>query len=215
MEIIAIPLARVISALDVQGIDPQGKTSTSEGMKLLGERYGFEKIPQRIDEIDLTKGAELAAGKFGEIVIDRFTFYWSAVMIDTHASTTDSQAVLDDFMALIRDDLGAVVTPTRQLLVSHIVFRSELRLPSIHPVLQDVSSIVAASVSKSIGQPIQYELTAFGLNTDFSQIRLQPSGFTIERRGETPFPANTYFSVAPVSTEEHLDLLAMCEKALS
>jgi len=46
----------------------------------------------------------------------------------------------------------------------------------------------------------------------YSTIRKEPiAGFTIQRRVDTPFGENKYFSEAPLPTEIHLDLLQQFE----
>ncbi|MBZ5622081.1 MAG: hypothetical protein LAQ69_25635 [Acidobacteriia bacterium] len=75
MELVAIALARVASFLEIEGIDPTGKTSTREACKRLADRYSFVKFPQTIEEFDFQKGIEFTAGKLGTINIDKMTIF--------------------------------------------------------------------------------------------------------------------------------------------
>ena len=88
----------------------------------------------------------------------------------------------------------------------------------MHTALQLVADQVAKGVSADFRQEIQFErfyrrVPMLGI-ADASQIGLKPSPFSIERRVNTPFSENTYFSAAPLGTFAHLELLQQFETAL-
>jgi hypothetical protein len=215
MNLQAIALARVVWLVEIQGVDPKGSTSTPEALKLFASKYSFAKVPQKIEELDFQKGIELSVGKLHNINIDTFTFYGNGVVVDTRSSTRDCQIVLEDFFKTIAQIFGATIRPTRQMLLSHLLFQSDLRLPKVHPIFQLIAEKVGASVSADYHQPVTFEASKFFVGADISQINLEPSPFTIERRNGVPFSASSYFSSAPLGTEDHLDLLTSIEAALT
>jgi hypothetical protein len=62
-----------------------------------------------------------------------------------------------------------------------------------------------------MGEYLKYELTNFTI--DFDQLaRKHPLGrFSIQRRDNTPFSENKYYSDAPLPTELHIKLLEQFE----
>ena len=215
MELIAIALARVVAFLEVQGLDPIGKASFPAALKSVADRYCFLKTPQSLADIDFAKGVEFGVGKLGEINIDKMTIYGNGLFVDTRSSTDDADRVLEDFLGFVTRQFGASVKPSRRNLVSHIIFRSSLRLALLNPLLEPFAARFTSVVSRELGQPVQYETTAFVLGPDFSQIKLEPIPFTLERRVQVPFSDNAYFSSAPVHTKEHLEILRDIEASLS
>ncbi|MEO7145159.1 MAG: hypothetical protein ABI165_16805 [Bryobacteraceae bacterium] len=214
MELISITLARLVAFLEVQAIDPFGKTSTLDALSNIGSRYSFAKIPQSHTELDFQKGVELEVGKAGNINIDRIAIYANGVLIDTRSSTEDCEKILDDLLGFAGEAFGAKIEPSRRNFISQIVFRSDLRLTLLNPVLAPMAERLSAFVSGELKQSVEYEPTGVLIGPDLSQIKLAPVQFTIERRTEIPFFANTYFSNAPLRTAGHLELIKQLEDAL-
>ena len=214
MELKSIHLARVAALLEFQSLDPKGSKTPPEGLNSLAERYNFFKSPSTMDELDFQKGVEFVAGRSGAIAIDRMFLYASGIVIDTRSSTDDSLSVLRDLLDHARANAGAVISPERLNFVSQIVFRSDLKLSSLNPILQPIADRLTERVSINMKHPIRYEPTAFVINTDLSQLKVTPSLFSLERRTEAPFSENIYFSSAPLSTTEHLNFLEEIEAAL-
>ncbi len=214
MELIGITLARVVAFLEVQILDPFGKTSTPVALANLASRFSFTKVPQKLEEMDFQKGIELGIGKFDNINIDRFSIFTNAVLIDTRSTTEDSERVLMEFLNFTKAAFGATVVPSRKNFVNQIVFRSNLRLALLNPVLEPIAARLSAFVSGELKQPVAYEPTEVIIGADVSLLNLKPVHFTLARRAESPFFENTYFSSAPLRTAEHLELVVELEKAL-
>jgi hypothetical protein len=214
MELIAVGLARLVAFLETEGLDPRGRISAPDAFKRITDRYSFVKGPQNLEEFDFEKGVNFFIGKIGDINIDKLTLFGDGLSIDTRSSTDDSKAVLSDLLASVKELHGVVVQPSRLMHLSHIIFRSNLRLFSTHAALQLIADRVAEAVSADYRQEVHFEATTISLGADTSQIGLKPSPFTIDRRANTPFSENTYFSAAPLGTAEHLELLRQFEIAL-
>ena len=215
MELVGIALARVVAFIEMQGLDPVGKISAPEGLQLLGDRYSFAKTPQTLADIDFQKGVEFGVGKLGQINIDKMTFYLNGLVIDTRSSTDDCEKVLQDFIDVFARRLGSNLNVNRRNLVSHVIFRSSLRLSLLNPLLDPIAARLTSTVSREVGQSVPYEPTLFALSPDLSQIKLDPIAFTIERRAQVPFSENMYFSSAPLQTNDHLDVLREVEASLT
>jgi hypothetical protein len=214
MELVAVALARVGAFLEVQGIDPRGRISTMEALKALGERYSFTKVPQTFGELNFDKGVELFAGKLSDINIDKITVYTNGIAVDTRSSTDDAQKVLQDLLDAIKEAFGAVIQPYRRFFLGHIIFRSNMNLSVLNPVLKHIADIVSSVTSQNASQPLTYEPSLVSVAVDSSRTNFAPGPFTIERRAQVPFSENLYFSGAPLETKEHLELIRQFEDAL-
>ena len=214
MELIAVSLARFVAFLEIDGLDPRGSMPAPEGFKHIADRYSFAKGPQNFDEFNFEKGVNFLIGKLGDINIDKLTLFGDGLGIDTRSSTDDCETVLADLLAGVKELHSVAIQPSRRMHLSNVIFRSSLRLSSMHTALQLVADQVAKGVSADFRQEIQFEPAAFSLSADASQIGLKPSPFSIERRVNTPFSENTYFSAAPLGTFAHLELLQQFETAL-
>lgn len=215
MELIAISLARFVGFLELQSFDPRGQLTTREALSALNNRYSFGKVPDGPQDFDFQKGVEFLDGRLGSIAIDKLVLYNNGVAIDTRSSTEDSEKVLQDILDEVRRRIGTVMLPTRRMYVSHIVFRSEMTFASLHPAIRVLSGSVSAAVSEYFGQAITVDLGGLHISADNSQTKLNPVHFSIERRAETPFAANIFFSAAPIKTDLHLALIEEFEKSIT
>jgi hypothetical protein len=211
MELQAIALARVVWLMEVLAVDPRGKTSMAEAIGRIAHQYSFSKAPEGLD---LEKGSDFFSGKLGNINIDKLSLFGNGAVVDTRSSTDDCKKVLQDFLDTKKELYGATIRPTRQMLLSHILFSSDMQLPTLNPVLKGVADKVSATVSADYKQSVLFEASSIVIGADLSKTKLAPAPFTIERRVDTPFSARLYFSGAPVSTAEHIHLLQDVEAAL-
>ncbi len=214
MELISITQARVVALIEFQQWDPFGKALTLETIAKMGGRYSFTKIPQKLEEIDLQKGIQLDQGRLGEIQIDKITILMNGIIIDTRSSTVDSEKVLTDLIDLAHEAFGAVIKPVRQHFGSQILFRSRMRLAALNPILPKIADTLTERTSADLKHPFTFEPSAVLLSVDTSQAKVAPSMFSIERRVDIPFAENTYFSNAPLRTQEHIELVKAFEESL-
>ena len=149
------------------------------------------------------------------MTIDKLTVYTNGVAVDTHSSTDDCQAILDDFLNVFREAFGANTEPYRHFFVSQVVFHSNVKLCIIHPILQLIADKVASATERDMGQPIPFEASSISVGSDTSKVNIRVGPFTIERRIHVPFSENMYFSSAPLQTKAHLSLLQDVESALA
>jgi hypothetical protein len=135
-------------------------------------------------------------------------------VIDTRSSTENSEKVLNDILALAHEVFGAAIKPLRQSFMSQFIFRSDMRLATLNPVVPKIATVLSERASADLKHPFSYEPTAILLNVDTSQTKTAPAMFTIERRAEIPFAENTYFSSAPLRTAEHIEIVKEFEASL-
>lgn len=214
MELIAVQLARVAAFLEILSLDPKGQTTVPEGIAGFAKRYAFQKSPQSVAEMDFQKGVQFAAGRHRNVAIEQIQLFNNGIAIDTRSSTDNCLLILQDILDNVMSTMGVSVGPTKRHFVSQIAFRSDLKLSLLHPMLQPIADRLGAETSSALNHPIIFEPTAILIGPDTSQLKLTPSMFSIERRIETPFGENTYFSGAPLTTTEHFELIEEVEEAL-
>jgi len=214
MEIIAIALARVAALVEVQQWDPLGKASSLEAIAKLGSRFTFTKVPTRLEALNLQKGIELCEGTLGDIRIARLTIFANGIVADTRSSTEHSEKVLSEILAMAHEALGAKITPARLTFTSQLIFRSNMRLAALNPILPKLARVLTDRVSGDLKHCFEFEPTAILLNVDTSQAKTLPAMFSIERRAEVPFIENTFFSSAPLRTGEHMEVVKAFEESL-
>ena len=97
---------------------------------------------------------------------------------------------------------------------SQLTFHSDADFSTLHPALLKLCRNVSKSVETDIGQQHSYELIS--LQVDYDQLTSKyPIGrFSIQRRDNTPFSQNKYFSDAPLQTEQHIQILEQFEAEL-
>lgn len=144
-----------------------------------------------MEEFDFQKGIELASGRMGEVNIERLTFFGNGIVVDTRSSTEDSEKVILDLLDFARDAFGATAKINRRLLLSQIIFHSEMKLSSLHPILEPIAERLGKGVSADLNPTFSFEPIAVLLNVDTSQNKLNPGVFSIERKVESPFSENT------------------------
>lgn len=215
MEITAIPIARLIAILEITDLDPQGKVNYPELFSAIVSRYKFHKYPQKPEEFELQKGAVFEAGKWAKGTVEKLTIFGGGFVVETRSSTDDSEAFLHDLLAWAKEQFDirySQETLNRRGYVNQIVFRSDVPLLKL---LSDSLSSLADKVSQAVGarekHPLDYELTQFWIHYDQTIRKVPLAAFTIQRRIETPFSENKYFSEAPLPTKQHIQFLEELE----
>ena len=214
MELAAILLAKAMAFVEPVELNPKGAVATSAIIKAIVTRYGFQGFPQKPEDFDDTKGIAFTKGRFDGIDIDALTLFKFGIVLDTRTSTRDSKRLLEEAFQWSSKDLGFVYKPSmvdRWQYTSQLTFHSKVPLLGIHPAFQRLADALARSAEELVGDKLKYDVTA--LQIDYDELeRKHPLGrFSIQRRENTPFSANKYYSDAPLHTDIHLKLLAEFE----
>lgn len=218
MEVAAVLLARVAAWVEPIDLNPKAVVFYPDLVKAIVARYDFQQFPQKIEDFDESKGVTFTEGRLGKSVIERLTFYTYGIVLDTRASTHESKRLLEEGLQWGSKELGLVYKPSmirRWEYSSQLTFYSNVQFTGIHLALQRLADSVSKSVAEVTGENLKYELT--NLVVDYDQLkRKHPLGrFSIQRRENTPFSENKYFSDAPLPTDVHIKLLEQFEADLS
>jgi hypothetical protein len=214
MELLSTIIARAVYIFELDSLNPFGKYNASEAFLALQGRYSFAQGPTGIPEITLEKGADFLSGRLGSIAIDRLQLYPNGILVDTRSSTKDSESIADDLIQTARELLGSRVSVERKHFVSQITFRSDMQLGKMNPVLGEITKYMEDSLSDNLKQGFIADTTGLIVNVDNTQTKITPAKFTIERRADTAFMENIYFSSAPMHSDVHLKFVEKLEASL-
>ena len=95
----------------------------------------------------------------------------------------------------------------RTTYVSQLTFYSDVMLDRLHPALSKLAERLTRRVPEYYGQSVEYQPASTVVAYDPLSIKAGPASFSIERRADTLFKENKYFSTAPLPTDEHISLL--------
>lgn len=185
---------------------------------MLVERFGFLKYPTSVNDFDETKGVEFVEGHFEGTTVDKIIVWSNGIQVDTRASTQVSQEILHSTLLWLKEEAGLTYESgmiKRWAHLSDVAFHSDVNFDAIHPALIKLCASVSREVSILRGAKFDYEFTGMSFSFDRSIRQAPVAAFLLQRRAETPFSENKYFSEAPLPTDIHIKLLEELEADLS
>jgi hypothetical protein len=211
VELAAIHLARSMAFVEPLDLNPHGRVYYPDLVTALVNRYGFKKFPEKPEDFDEVKGVTFVGGKFGGVVLEQFVIYRFGLALDTRVSTAESKRLLEEAM-IWGKEIGLVLRPVpRWQYVSQITFHSKALLTCGDSAFTRLADSTSKAVSEVAGENVKYELIFASVDHD-PLTRKHPLGrFSIQRRENTPFSENKYFSDAPLQTDVHIKLLERFE----
>jgi hypothetical protein len=221
MKLRSIKLARSIWLVYLVDLNPRGVYDYSIIRPMI-DKYKFIKVPTKVEEFDLTKGCVFGDGSFQKdsqhnIGFD-LTLFNDGLVVDTRSSTEDSDAFLNDFLTWIAAEFGMV--PYQEVL-RHKMYLSELwvqtdkPLNALNPKLEKFAKRINSLISGHAHQSTAFETSGIKFWTDPTDITNPPGPFMFERAEKTSFNENRYYSVAPLQTDVHLEMLEELERIIS
>jgi hypothetical protein len=216
MRLASVVLARVYAFFQIEDLNPTGKVYYPDVVAWLVGRFGFQKYPTKMEDFNEAKGIEFGAGKMGGFSVEKVMILSSGIYLDTMASTDESERILRETLIAARDELGVYFRDDmlkRRAYISQLAFYSDAPLFLIHPIFGKISERVSKEVNTNFGKSLVYEPQGINLSYDPSTTQIGPAPFSIQRRDGAPYADNKYYSVAPIRTNVHLELLEQLEAA--
>lgn len=217
MEISAVLLARFFAFIETYDLNPRGRAHFPAMMDSLVERYGFAKFPQKLEDFDESKGVIFQAGRSGKVGIAQVQIFDHAIYVDTTSSTEDSEKFLLEALTWLSEKHGLNFRPEmikRKTYVSQLSFLSDVVMDAVHPAVLRLADKLTKRVPEFFDQPLHYVPMSFAVGYDPLSVKTGPAIFSIDRRADTLFKENKFFSSAPLPTEEHIQFLKELEANL-
>ncbi len=215
MNVLYVGMARTIWLFDLSLLNPTG-ISLRGAVEEIAKRYQFAKAPKNELDLDDQRSLSFKAGTFiGArrvpimVGLNIYNDGWAA---DTLSSTDESTEFLNDLATWLSEAHKLNVPKQRTVAyLSQIDFQSEEPLSSLNTRLKSFVEVVQGHVdSKS-----QLDVAAIQFWTEDFGKPGTPAAIRIERKISAPFSANHYFSQAPMSTKDHIELLITFEAMLT
>jgi hypothetical protein len=215
LQLSAVLLARVLGYIEISDLVPRGTAYLPEVVTGIVKRYNFQKYPKTLEEMDESKGVEFLEGKIGNKVIQKCVIWSNLLVVETRSSTEDSKQILEEMLLWATKEFALNYKPgmiRRFAYVSDLTFYSEVPLLSVSPALTRLATATSEAVTEIWQEPIQYEPISIFVGHDPLSRKYAIASFTIQRRAETRFSENKYFSEAPLPTDLHLRFLEQYER---
>jgi hypothetical protein len=216
LQLSAVILARVLGFVETFDLG-QGKIFFPEIVPEIVKRYHFQKFPTSLEEFDESKGVEFLEGKSGNKVIQKFVIWNSLLVVETRSNTSDSKQILEEMLVWGAEKFGLNYKSgmiKRFAYVSNLTFYSDAPILNISSALSNLAAKTSALITEIWQEPVSYEPLSVAVGHDPLSRKNPIATFTIQRRAETKFSENKYFSESPLPTDEHLKLLVEYEKDL-
>lgn len=206
----AVSLARVLGFVEIADLLTGSKTSASELVTRLVERYGFLKFPKALEELDTAKGIEFIEGAIGDVPIKKFVIWDTLLVLETRINTDVSKRTLEDLLAWGAQELGLNYKPgtiKRFGYISDVSFFSDAAILDVNPAVKSLATACSDELSRIWMEPVKYEPFTVRVGHDPASRKYPIAPFMIEHRAESKFSENKYFSEAPLPTDVHWRLL--------
>jgi hypothetical protein len=218
MKFLRTSLGRSIWMVDPQVLNPAGR-SYWDLYQGLAKRYHFSKSPQHLLDFNANNALEFTAGTFAKSkklhLRVGLSIYSNATVADTLSSTDDADLFLADITQWAAKEYDLLVDPSliRKTYVSEIDVKFDSSIKPINPKLDFISGRLDSEVV-----PMDAKKSPFagGGVVFWTENINTPQGQTLklERKHDTDFSENIYYSIAPLQTQQHIALLEDIEKAL-
>ncbi len=218
MRLLSVNMARSIWFIVLTDLNPSG-FSVATIVDDLVSRYRFAIYPQSQEDIDPQKGIVFKDGVFQKkgspSVGINLAIYSDGFIADTKSSTSDSNAFLKDVLTWLSKRYG--LAPHEEVLrektyVSELYVKMEYSLQKLAPELEVLAKLLSSKI-KGYGKDVYLETAGISFLRDSGTIG-RPGPFKLERQDGIPFREHRYYSLAPLETEAHLEVLEAFENIL-
>jgi hypothetical protein len=163
--------------------------------------------------LTFTQGKVTVEGR--TIAIDSFQIYPAGLLVSTRTDTDDSDKVVLHAMDWASKTFAIKYDELKPSFghFSTLDFRFDRCLPELFPFLQRMTELFGNKLEPFWESRPKYELTGLTFFYDKgAHPAFAPGVFRIDRRAGQPFQRNIYWSEAPLSTSNHVQLLAEFEE---
>ena len=182
-------------------------------VRAINRRYGFLEFPTRVSDFDYQRGVRFVQGLFEGYAID-LEVLENGVKALSKQSTDLCDIFIDDLFRYATR-MGAQFEEVNELRVysSAVEFEMNGDFDREFAKFASVGARIGAKVAGYGGPEDSYR----GIGWTFvgRLVGPAPAPFRIERRVNHPFDANVFYSIAPLRTQDHLDVLGEIERLIA
>lgn len=212
MELFSIEFSQITKLIRLTR--DSGTVYTPDFVSFLTEKYSFTYVPADSPD-EKSPSVDFRVGKFRDHQIDKLSIYNDGFLVSAQANT----AILDDFIEEAVHYVKDRFSLTEQTIYEpQIEYDSQIVVQGNFSIADGMSPLETATQKKlsdcfsKYGTDRKYEVVGFMMQSDPEITHgLNSSNFTLERRANVPFKKRLYYSVAPLKTDDHLELLRSLE----
>jgi len=185
---------------------------------LLKEKFRFMRTPETVEDFQDSEKRKFMHGTFEGIVIDSLEVHPDGVVVDTKANTRISDEFINEMIDLVTKELNfsLIEMPnTKRAYVSEVEVFLDKELHERFERFNAACKKINDTVSGYADSMPPFQPT--GLIIDYDRTaspHLSPHSFILDRRRAASFDTQIYYSIAPLPTNVHLEVIAEIEKAL-
>lgn len=216
MKLLSVLTARSIWLGHLSDLNPRGLSLWPHIIHLLVDTYKFTKYPSVQDLSSVQNEIKFEKGEFAveeaPVSID-LTIYADGLAASSGSSTDHTDAFLKDALERFNEILnlssyGDVIR--KKFYLSEVFVTTDVSLELVNPKLKEISGYLSSNVEENKF----FETSGISFCPDQTS-KVNPTPFKFERAPDVPFSENRYYSIAPLQTQPHLELLDKMEKILS
>lgn len=181
-------------------------------------KFKFWEYPKSMAEFLQENGASFGNGIVNGIKIRNLTLFKQGLFVREFMNTKDIDSIIDIIIEFILDNYNISYINTPPVLKafnSAIVVRMSPDIMNYILKFGKLSEQISKMVSEYGFTSSKFQVSSLSLQPDPSKtVLLQPGKFVIERRAGYPFEEGLFYSTAPVSTEQHLNILLELERSI-
>jgi hypothetical protein len=222
MNIVSLESGRTTWLFPVEEILPLGGADGPKIIAAISSKYGFTHPPANPTREDVDKnGLKFAGGQMvhkGKIVnVAEFVVFNDGI-VAVSASTENAEAFLQEIYTLLVSEFAfrEITSDVKKVHLSTVVVDFDTSLNDFvqgHSAEIDLIGKHLNSIDNT-DFPVEVARIDFVLNKDPEFRPPNIPRLTIEKRAHTQFSQHRYFSVAPIHTAKHLEILERIERGL-
>jgi hypothetical protein len=222
MHVLKVITARSVWLFPTVYMNPQGKAIEMDLIQWLKRTYQFQKYPSSAFDLDsATKSLSFSGGKFkcgyDENGKERYlavgvSVYTDGLVVNTESSTTDGDKFLDETINSIIKEFGLIAPEQiRKAYYNEMDVRLNEPISLLNPKLEQLASRMSELRQ---GPPVAFKFSGVTFLPEPSA-QATISGLSIERKVNTAWEENIYYTRAPLQTDAHLRILEEFEALLA
>lgn len=179
------------------------------------DRYRFWEAPLSLAEWNQDTGARFAVGKFRDANIGTLQIFANGIVTQGDTNTSVLDDMISDAMVWAQESFGLefiVSQPIEKNFNSTVEVRVSTDILNKFKQLESARNLLSKFV-KDLGFPVvDYTLNGITLQSEANELNPIPTNkFVFERRVGPKQEENLFFSEAPTTTDQHIELLQVLE----
>lgn len=218
MKVKAVGLARSIWLFPAVFMNPYGRNIVPM-MSDLAERYRFLKVPDlkglTSSPLDLKFESGTFIGSDGAPIFVSLRVHDDGLIVDTRTSTDESDRIMHDLLSWGADEFSLPSYSDfkiEKLYSSMLDIEMDAPLEIFNEKFSMFTDLLESRLRIRSGPPMKFAAIHFGPDPTKTS---RTAKFRLERLAGIPYEHNYYYSAAPTTTTDHLELLRILEETIT